>query len=37
MRETAMKQSVKKEKRVLIALLYVVAVVIILLGASFCV
>lgn len=37
MRETAMKQSVKNEKRVLIALLYVVAVVIILLGASFCV
>ena len=37
MRETAMKQSVKKEKRVLIALLYVVAVAIILLGASFCV
>ena len=37
MSETAMKQSVKKEKRVLIALLYVVAVAIILLGASFCV
>lgn len=31
------KQSVKQEKRVLIALLNVIAVVIILLGASFCV
>ncbi|MCE5188660.1 MAG: hypothetical protein LLF75_05710 [Eubacteriales bacterium] len=31
------KQSAKQEKRVLIALLYVIAIVIILLGASFCV
>ena len=37
MSETTKKQSVKKEKRILIALLYVIAVVIILLGASFCV
>jgi len=37
MSETIKKQSVKKEKRILIALLYVVAVAIILLGASFCV
>ena len=37
MSETGKKQSVKKEKRVLIALLYAIAIVIILLGASFCV
>lgn len=35
MSETVQKQSVKKEKRILIALLYAIAVVIILLGASF--
>jgi hypothetical protein len=37
MSETTKKQSVKKEKRILIALLYAIAVAIILLGASFCV
>ena len=37
MNETVRKQTVKKDKKVLIALLYVVAIVIILLGASFCV
>ena len=35
MSETVQKQSVKKDKRVLITLLYVIAIGIILLGASF--